>query len=99
MRTINNYIFEKLVIDTKVPKAATIEGKLKEIFDQCVKDGDFNTYSINKINEKEIQINLPKEVRIYFPQIKEIIEVNFDGKYDIKEIDWNLAKSYMTIHL
>ena len=99
MKTINNYIFEKLILNKDVPNVATLEGKLKEICEQCVKDGDFEWYKIKNQSKNKIYIYLPKDVRKHFQAIKSIIEINLGEKYKVKNIGMNLEKSYFVLHI
>ena len=102
MKQISNYIIERFKInkDIKITNSIPeIEDKLDEILTQCVKDGDFKEYKLERKSDKEIRIHLPQESRMFFSVIKDIINVNLEDKYNVKKIDWNLAKSYISCHL
>ena len=83
MNSLSKYILEKLHLNKDINKQLiSFENKLKEILDQGLKDKDYEWYKLKNIDNKEIRIYFPNNVRMYFGEIRDIINTNLDGKYD-----------------
>lgn len=91
MKKLCNYIFEKLVIDRDIKpdkkfpdniKILDFDEKLKEILEQGIKDGDYDSYDISKTKTRIIISFNPQLDFTLLKSEMEIIKVNLDVKYD-----------------
>lgn len=100
MKELDRYILEKLKIDKNIKVNDRVS--FKEALDNMLQsmrlaNQRFEWYNIEDAGIGKIYVNTNDAIRINYPEIRDYILKEFEGKYTITNILWSLAKSRITI--